>query len=64
MTDTRAVVERLRRTTDSIVGEAELHERLASGRPLRIKYGVDCTAPFLHLGHYMEIGRASCRERV
>ncbi|MFI5728962.1 tyrosine--tRNA ligase [Kribbella sp. NPDC051587] len=50
-----AVVDRLRRTTDSIVGEADLLLRLASGRPLRIKYGVDLTAPDLHLGHAVNL---------
>ncbi|MFK4088048.1 tyrosine--tRNA ligase [Kribbella sp. NPDC020789] len=50
-----AVVDRLRRTTDAIVGEADLHERLAAGRPLRIKYGVDLTAPDLHLGHAVNL---------
>ncbi|QNE21237.1 tyrosine--tRNA ligase [Kribbella qitaiheensis] len=55
MTDTSAVLERLRRTTDSIIGEADLLQRLASDRPLRIKYGVDCTAPFLHLGHAVNL---------
>lgn len=50
-----AVLERLRRTTDTIIGEADLIERLASGRPLRIKYGVDCTAPDLHLGHAVNL---------
>lgn len=55
MLDNFAVLDRLRRTTDSIIGEADLHERLASGRPLRIKYGVDCTAPFLHLGHAVNL---------
>lgn len=33
------------------VMEAELRERLAEGRPLRIYLGVDPTAPDLHLGH-------------
>ncbi len=54
-TEVPAVIERLRRTTDSIVGEADLIERLASGRPLRVKYGVDCTAPDLHLGHAVNL---------
>jgi tyrosyl-tRNA synthetase len=55
MTEVPAVLERLRRTTDTIVGEADLIERLASGRKLRIKYGVDCTAPDLHLGHAVNL---------
>lgn len=50
-----AVIDRLRRTTDLIVGEDDLRERLDSGRPLRIKYGVDCTAPDLHLGHAVNL---------
>jgi tyrosyl-tRNA synthetase len=49
------VIDRLRRTTDLIVGEDDLRERLDSGRPLRIKYGVDCTAPDLHLGHAVNL---------
>ncbi|GAA0958409.1 tyrosine--tRNA ligase [Kribbella koreensis] len=55
MTDVPAVLERLRRTTDTIVGEQDLIDRLASGRRLRIKYGVDCTAPDLHLGHAVNL---------
>src|SRR3954467_13686226 len=34
-----------------IISEAELREKLALGRPLRIKLGVDPTSPDLHLGH-------------
>jgi tyrosyl-tRNA synthetase len=49
------VIERLRRTTDTIIGADDLRERLDSGRPLRIKYGVDCTAPDLHLGHAVNL---------
>jgi tyrosyl-tRNA synthetase len=55
MNDVPAVLERLRRTTDTIIGEDDLIERLASGRRLRIKYGVDCTAPDLHLGHAVNL---------
>lgn len=55
MTDAQAVVDRLRRTTDTVIGAADLLERLASGRRLRIKYGVDCTAPDLHLGHAVNL---------
>ncbi|GAA1590750.1 tyrosine--tRNA ligase [Kribbella hippodromi] len=50
-----SVIERLRRTTDTVVGADDLRERLASGRQLRIKYGVDCTAPDLHLGHAVNL---------
>jgi len=45
----------LARTTDQMFSAPELAELLAGGRPLRIKYGVDCTAPFLHLGHAVNL---------
>ncbi len=41
----------LRRGADEILVEAELVERLKTGRPLRVKAGFDPTAPDLHLGH-------------
>ena len=34
-----------------IISEAELANKLALGRPLRVKLGVDPTSPDLHLGH-------------
>lgn len=39
------------RGTDEIIKIKDLKERLASGRPLRVKVGFDPTAPDLHLGH-------------
>jgi tyrosyl-tRNA synthetase len=44
-------LERIRRGAVQVFPELELRERLASGRPLRVKLGVDPTAPDLHLGH-------------
>src|SRR5512137_989014 len=38
-----------------LVPEAELAKRLEEGRPLRIKLGVDPTAPDLHLGHAVSL---------
>jgi tyrosyl-tRNA synthetase len=34
-----------------IISETELRQKLALGRPLRVKLGVDPTSPDLHLGH-------------
>jgi tyrosyl-tRNA synthetase len=34
-----------------IISERELREKLALGRPLRVKLGVDPTSPDIHLGH-------------
>lgn len=47
----------LRRGADEIIQEDELRERLASGRPLRVKAGFDPTAPDLHLGHTVLINK-------
>src|SRR4051812_5377866 len=44
-------LEVLRRGVAAVVPEGGLEERLASGRPLRVKLGVDPTAPDIHLGH-------------
>ncbi|HGY08763.1 MAG TPA: tyrosine--tRNA ligase [Oceanithermus profundus] len=41
----------LRRGTAEIITEDELQSKLARGRPLRVKLGVDPTRPDLHLGH-------------
>ena len=55
MSTTAKTLRHLSRNVDTIIGEADLVERLDSGRPLRIKYGVDCTAPHLHIGHAVNL---------
>ncbi len=40
----------LRRGADDIITEAELEAKLARGAPLRVKLGIDPTAPDVHLG--------------
>jgi tyrosyl-tRNA synthetase len=42
---------RIREHTVEIIPEEELAAKLASGRPLRVKLGVDPTGPDIHLGH-------------
>ncbi|HMM47809.1 MAG TPA: tyrosine--tRNA ligase [Thiobacillaceae bacterium] len=44
-------VQEIKRGADELLVEAELVEKLRTGRPLRIKAGFDPTAPDLHLGH-------------
>jgi tyrosyl-tRNA synthetase len=44
-------LQRLLRGTVNAFPVAELRSRLESGRPLRVKLGVDPTAPDIHLGH-------------
>jgi tyrosyl-tRNA synthetase len=48
-------LETLRRGVVSIVPEDELVARLEEGRPLRVKLGVDPTAPDIHLGHTVQL---------
>lgn len=45
----------LQRGTAQIISAAELREKLAMGRPLRVKLGVDPTTPDLHLGHTLAL---------
>ncbi len=50
-------MEMVARGTDEIIPESELANRLAAGRPLRVKAGFDPTAPDLHLGHTVLINK-------
>lgn len=47
MTDARLLL----RGAVQVFSKADLEDRLAAGKPLRVKLGVDPTAPDLHLGH-------------
>src|SRR5712692_4791023 len=51
----------LRRGAASIIVEAELRQKLersrSTGRPLVVKLGLDPTAPDLHLGHTVVLGK-------
>ena len=51
MTSIAQQLEIIKRGADELLIEAELREKLGSGRPLRVKAGFDPTAPDLHLGH-------------
>ena len=44
-------LEKIKRGTNEIISVEELKKKLTAGKPLRIKLGVDPTAPDLHLGH-------------
>lgn len=48
-------LDEIKRGAVELIGEAELKEKLKSGKPLRIKAGFDPTAPDLHLGHMVLI---------
>lgn len=52
-----AKLEALRAGVVDIVPEEDLLERLRSGRSLRVKLGVDPTAPDIHLGHAVVLAK-------
>lgn len=47
----KKIEELLTRGVDEVIVEEHLRKELASGKKLRIKFGIDPTAPDLHLGH-------------
>jgi tyrosyl-tRNA synthetase len=57
MVDIDTQLALIKRGADELLIEAELVEKLKSGRPLRIKAGFDPTAPDLHLGHTVLINK-------
>lgn len=57
MTDIPSQLALIKRGADELLIEAELIEKLKSGRPLRVKAGFDPTAPDLHLGHTVLINK-------
>jgi tyrosyl-tRNA synthetase len=48
---TRSGAEELARGAAEVLPAGELERKLALGRPLRVKLGIDPTAPDIHLGH-------------
>ncbi|MAG16811.1 MAG: tyrosine--tRNA ligase, partial [Phycisphaerae bacterium] len=50
-TDPEQLTTQLTRGVEGLYAEAELKSKLSAGRPLRIKLGLDPTAPDIHLGH-------------
>jgi tyrosyl-tRNA synthetase len=58
--DKPAIAEALaliKRGAEELIVEAELARKLARGKPLRVKLGLDPTAPDLHLGHTVVINK-------
>jgi len=48
-------IQQIQRGIEELISENELKAKLAKGKPLRIKLGVDPTAPDLHLGHFVAL---------
>jgi tyrosyl-tRNA synthetase len=57
MATTSEALELIKRGCDELLVEEELIAKLRTGRPLRVKLGLDPTAPDLHLGHTVVINK-------
>jgi tyrosyl-tRNA synthetase len=57
MSSIEQAIETIRRGAEELIVEDELVKKLASGRKLRVKLGLDPTAPDLHLGHTVVINK-------
>lgn len=57
MIDNQKTLEIIKTGAHSIIPEAELIKKLQRDIPLRIKLGMDPTAPDLHLGHAVVLGK-------
>jgi tyrosyl-tRNA synthetase len=57
MSATGQAIQTIRRGCDELISEPELAKKLAEKRPLRVKLGLDPTAPDLHLGHTVVINK-------
>ncbi len=53
----REQLERIQRGTANIIPREELLAKLEERRPLRVKLGVDPTAPDIHLGHAVALAK-------
>ena len=57
MTQLDAQLAVIRRGVEDFIGEGELVEKLKSGKTLRVKLGMDPTAPDLHFGHTVVLNK-------
>jgi tyrosyl-tRNA synthetase len=56
-------VAELVRNAVAVLPEGELERKLARGRPLRVKLGIDVTAPDIHVGHAIPLQRMAAFQR-
>jgi tyrosyl-tRNA synthetase len=57
MADVAEALARIKRGCDELIVEEDMVRKLQTGRALRIKLGLDPTAPDLHLGHTVVINK-------
>ena len=59
-----AGIDELTRNVVHVLPEGELERKLAAGRPLRVKLGIDPTAPDIHVGHAIPLQRMAAFQRA
>jgi tyrosyl-tRNA synthetase len=59
-----AQISELTRNAVDVLPEGELERKLALGRPLRVKLGIDPTAPDVHVGHAIPLQRMAAFQRA
>ena len=57
-------VAELTRNSVHLLPEGELERKLALGRPLRVKLGIDVTSPEMHVGHAIPLQRMAAFQRA
>jgi tyrosyl-tRNA synthetase len=57
MSAIKQAIQTIRRGSEELIVEEELAKKLSTGRKLRVKLGLDPTAPDLHLGHTVVINK-------
>lgn len=57
MTDSAPEPSVLTRGAEQVLPEGALADQLGAGRPLRVKFGIDPTAPDIHLGHVVPLNK-------
>src|ERR671927_371288 len=56
-------VAELTRNAVDVLPQGELERKLGRGRPLRVKLGIDVTAPDVHIGHAIPLQRMAAFQR-
>lgn len=64
MTEIKATAGVLTHGTEEVLPEGMLAEQLAQDRPLRVKLGIDPTAPDIHLGHVVVLNKLAQFQRA
>ena len=59
-----AGIEELTRNAVDVLPKGELERKLSTGRPLRVKLGIDPTAPDIHVGHAIPLQRMAAFKRA